>query len=196
MKITTNVFRPVVPTPAALITSVSLAGRPNVLTLGEVYMLSLEPLVLGIGIRPQRYSHGLITATREYVVNFPTADLIEAADLCGATTGAETDKFELAGLTPEPATCVRPPLIKECPLNVECRVRDILPMGSHDCFVGEAVATHVEDWALDATGNFDPVLARSIAFIGRSYWAIGPRLDRALARDRQPAHPQPVPPPQ
>lgn len=64
-------------------------------------------------------------------------------------------------------------------------MRDVLPMGSHDVFVGEVVATHVEDWALDADGQLDPVKARAIAFVGRSYWAIGPRVDRAFVRGRQ-----------
>ncbi len=184
MKLTTSVFRPVIPTPAALITCVSAEGRPNILTLGEVYVLSLDPLVLGIGIRPSRYSHRLISETREYVVNFATAELIPQVDLCGMSSGAETDKFAAFRLTPTPARVVKAPLIAECPLNVECRVREILRMGSHDCFVGEAVATHVEDWALDEDGQFDPEKARSIAFVGRSYWAIGPRLDRASVRGR------------
>jgi flavin reductase (DIM6/NTAB) family NADH-FMN oxidoreductase RutF len=184
MKLTTSVFRPVVPTPAALITSASADGRPNVLTLGEVYILSLDPLVFGIGIRPSRYSHRLISETGEYVANFPTADLIARVDLCGMSSGLETDKFAAFGLTATPGSVVKAPLIAECPLNVECRVRDVLPMGSHDCFVGEVVATHVEDWALDDEGQFDPVKARSIALVGRSYWAIGPKLDRAFVRNR------------
>jgi flavin reductase (DIM6/NTAB) family NADH-FMN oxidoreductase RutF len=184
MKLTQTVFRPVIPTPAALITSASTEGTPNVLTLGEVYMLSLDPPVLGIGIRPSRYSHKLISETREYVVNYPTSDLIAQVDLCGMTSGVDTDKFEAYGLTPLPGSVVKAPLIEECPLNVECRVRDILTMGSHDCFVGEVVATHVDDWAMDQEGQFDPVLGRSIALIGRSYWAVGPRLDRAFVRSR------------
>ncbi len=90
MKLTTNVFRPVIPTPAALITSVSATGKPNILTLGEVYLLSLDPLVFGIGIRPSRYSHRLISATREYVVNFATAELIAQVDMCGMSSGASS----------------------------------------------------------------------------------------------------------
>ncbi len=185
MKVRRDVFRPVYPTPAALITCAPAEGRPNVITLGEVYMLSLDPLVVGIGIRPRRYSHRLIAETREFVVNFPTAEIVAAVDYCGMSSGLEVDKFAEAGLTPEPAAVVRPPLIKECPVSVECRVRDILPMGSHDVFVGEVVATHAEEWALDEEGQLDPVKARAIAFVGRSYWSIGPRIERAFNRGRR-----------
>ena len=172
------------PTPAALISCVAPGHRPNIITLGECYMLALEPLVVGISIRPRRYSHRLISESREFVVNFPTADLAAAVDYCGMASGADVDKFAASGLTPEPADVVAAPLIRECPLNLECRVRDVLKMGSHDVFVGDVVATHVEDWALDESGQLDPVRARAIAFIGRSYWAVGPQVERAFVRRR------------
>ena len=178
------------PTPAALVTYLLPNGQPSIVTLGEVSMLALDPLVVGISIRPARYSHPCISAAREYVVNFPTAELTAALDICGTTSGRDTDKFVAAGLTPEPAEVVRTPLIRECPISIECRLRDVLPMASHDLFVGEAVATHVEDWALDAAGFLDPVRARSVAFVGRGYWRVGELADRAfvrrpLARGRQ-----------
>ena len=182
MKLQRDVFRPSIPTPAGLITCISPEGKPNIITLGEVYMLSLKPLVMGISIQPHRYSARLITETREYVINFPTIELADATDFCGVTTGAKVDKFAATGLTPVPAAVVKPPLIAECPLNVECRVRDILPMGSHHVFVGDAVATHVEDWALDEEGQLDPVKARALAFVGRSYWRVGERVARAFAK--------------
>jgi flavin reductase (DIM6/NTAB) family NADH-FMN oxidoreductase RutF len=182
LKVQRDVFRPSVPTPVGLVTCVRPGGVPNIITLGEVYMLSLKPLVMGISIQPHRYSAKIITETREYVINFPTLELVEATDICGTTSGASVDKFALTGLTAEPATAVSPPLIAECPLSVECRVTDVLPMGSHNVFVGEAVATHVEDWALDEDGLLDPVKARSIAFVGRSYWRVGERVGKAFVK--------------
>jgi flavin reductase (DIM6/NTAB) family NADH-FMN oxidoreductase RutF len=180
-----DLFRPVYPTPAAMITCVSPTGRPNIITLGEVYMLALEPLIVGIGIRPRRFSYGLIAETREFVVNFPTAEPADLVDYCGMVSGTEVDKFAATGLTPAPASVVRPPLIEECPVNLECRVREVLPMGSHHVFVGDVVAGHVEDWALDERGHLDPVRARAIAFIGRSYWAFDRPVERALVRNRK-----------
>lgn len=184
MKVQRDTFRPVGPTPAGLITCISPDGKPNIITLGEVYMLALAPLTIGISIRPSRYSHRLISETREFVVNLPTIEITAATDYCGVHSGADVDKFAETGLTPEPASIVKTPLIRECPVNIECRVRDILPMGSHDVFVGEALAVHVEDWALDENGQLDPVKARAIAFVGRSYWGVGPRVDRAFVRGR------------
>ncbi len=184
MKQRIDVFRPMYPTPVAMITCATPDGRPNIITLGEVYMLALEPLVVGISIRPSRYSYGLIAETREFVVNVPTEELAAQADFCGMTSGRSVDKFEATGLTPAPADEVRAPLIAECPLNIACRVRDILPMGSHHVFVGDVVATHVEESILDAEGNIDPERARAIAFIGRSYWKVEGLVDRAFVRGR------------
>jgi flavin reductase (DIM6/NTAB) family NADH-FMN oxidoreductase RutF len=182
VKLRRDVFRPVVPTPAGLITCQAPGGRPNIITLGEVYMLALEPLVVGISIRPSRYSHGLTSASREFVVNFPTADLAAATDYCGMVSGRDVDKFAKAGLTATPADVVAAPLIAECPINIECRVRDVLPMGSHDVFVGDVVATHVEDWALDERGQIDPTRARAIAFVGRGYWRVAEKAAPAFVR--------------
>ncbi|MBT7702565.1 MAG: flavin reductase family protein, partial [Verrucomicrobia bacterium] len=131
-------FRPVHPSPAALITSVSEDGKPNIITLGEVFNISISnPVILGIAIAKPRYSHELICATREYVVNLPTAGMVEVVDRCGSVSGREVDKFAEFRLTPLPAEKVRPPLIAECPINVECRVLDIIEVGDHDLFLGE-----------------------------------------------------------
>jgi len=87
-------FRPVYPSPAALITSVSEDGCPNIITLGEVFNVSIsDPVILGIAIAKPRYSHELITATREYVVNLPTSSMVETVDRCGSVSGRDVDKF-------------------------------------------------------------------------------------------------------
>ncbi|HHX44150.1 MAG TPA: flavin reductase family protein [Chloroflexi bacterium] len=185
MKVRRDVFRPSYPTPAAMITCATPDGRPNIITLGEVYMLSLEPLVMGISIRPQRYSYGVIAETREFVVNYVTEELAAQTDYCGMVSGRDVDKFAATGLTPEPAAEVQAPLIAECPLNIECRVRDILPLGSHHVFVADAVATHVEEAILDANGQVDPERARAIAFIGRAYWKVEGLVDRAFVPGRR-----------
>jgi len=171
-----DVFRPVYPTPAGLITCVDEDGIADIVTLGEVYMLALKPLTLGISIRPSRYSHELISASREYVANMPTMAIAEAVDICGTLLGRQVNKWIAANLTPEPAQVVSAPLIAECPLNMECQVQDILSMGSHDVFVGRVVVTHVEDSILDEHGLIDPGKASALAFPGRGYWpVIGPQ---------------------
>ena len=146
--------RPVNPSVPALITSVDAQGRPNIITLAETYNLSIfDPVIVGIGIHKARYSHGLISACKEFVVNLPTARIVEQVDRCGTTSGRDTDKFAAFGLTPLPATKVKPPLIAECPVNIECQLIGIHETGDHDLFMGLAVAQHVDEEALDANGK-------------------------------------------
>ena len=126
MKRIVNPYRVIFPTPAALVTSIDADGKPNVATAGEVFMMSLHPLIVAAGFRPATYSNKLIHATKEFVANLPTKDILEAVDYCGSVSGREVDKFEATGLTPLPAKHVKPPLIEECPVNVECQVREII----------------------------------------------------------------------
>ena len=157
-KMISNPFRPVFPTPAALITSVDSDGKPNIITLGEVAMVSLRPTRVSAGMRPATYSNSLIKASGEFVVNFPTVDIVHEVDFCGTRSGRNVDKFVEAGLTPEPAVHVKAPLIKECPVNLECKVIGALSLGSHDLFIGDVLLMHAEEEMLtDAErGQIDP----------------------------------------
>jgi flavin reductase (DIM6/NTAB) family NADH-FMN oxidoreductase RutF len=185
-KIIVNSHRPVYPTPAALITCVDNDGKPNIITLGEVAMVSLHPTRISIGARPATYSNGLIKATGEFVVNFPTIDIIEAVDFCGTKSGRNVDKFSETGLTPEPATHVGPPLIKECPVNLECKVMGVVSLGSHDLFIGDVLAMHVEEeMVLDKDRGFvDP--SNGVIFAMNAYWSFGERIEtvRYTIRDK------------
>ena len=143
-KVQIKPYRPIYPTPAGLITSVAPDGRANIITLGEIFNLSLRsPTIVGIAIRKATYSHGLIAQSGEYVVNLPTTRILAAVDRCGSVSGRKVDKFAAFGLTPLPAAVVRPPLIAECPVNVECKVIGMEEVGDHDLFKGEVVAAHV-----------------------------------------------------
>ncbi len=171
--------RPVYPTPAGLITSVNAAGRANIITLGEVFNISIaRPVILGIAIRKATYSHGLISETGEYVVNLPTRDIAEQVWYCGRTSGRDVDKFAGSGLTPLPAKHVRPPLIAECPLNLECKVTGIQVIGDHDLFLGEVVAQHVDEDALDKDGRIDVSKLNGFAFVLGEFWTLGERMKR------------------
>lgn len=182
-------MRPVYPTPAALITSVDDAGKPNIITLGEVFNVSLRrPPIVGLAIRKATYSHGLISAHREFTVNMPTTDLLWATDYCGSTSGRNIDKFAASGLTPIPAETVAPPLIGECPVNMECRVISIQEVGDHDLFLGEVLATHVDESILDENGHPDPAKLDTFAFMFNhghegEYWDMGTKIgDHGLGR--------------
>jgi flavin reductase (DIM6/NTAB) family NADH-FMN oxidoreductase RutF len=180
-KIITSPHRPVYPTPAALITCVDRDGKPNIITLGEVAMVSLKPTRVSVGARPATYSNGLIKATGEFVINFPTVDIIDEVDFCGTRSGRDVDKFAETGLTPEPAIHVRPPLIKECPVNLECKVIGTVSLGSHDLFIGDVLVMHAEEEIiLDSDrGLIDPAKARGVIFAMNGYWSFGEKIEAA-----------------
>jgi flavin reductase (DIM6/NTAB) family NADH-FMN oxidoreductase RutF len=181
-KVTIKPFRPIYPTPAALITSVAPDGRGNIITLGEVFNLSLRtPTIVGIAIRKATYSHGLIARSGEYVVNMPTTQMLEKVDRCGTVSGRETDKFAAIGLTPLPAAVVQPPLIAECPVSIECKVIGMEEVGDHDLFKGEVVAAHVDETLLDEQGHVCPDRLDVVCFLycfnfGGEYWSLGRKL--------------------
>lgn len=164
--------RVIFPTPAALVTSIDKNGKPNVATAGEVFMMSLYPLIVAVGFRPATYTNKLIHATREYVVNLPKQEILRAVDYCGSVSGREVDKFKETGLTLLPAKHVGPPLIRECPVNVECKVRDIVRLGSHDVFAGDALAIHVDEEIVGEDGLPDLTKFNAIAYASRKYYAV------------------------
>ena len=178
-KVQVQPHRPVYPTPAALITCADEDGKPNILTLGETFNISIaRPVILGIAIRKSRYSHALISQTREYVVNLPTQAIREQVWFCGRTSGRDVDKFQETGLTPVTASVVKAPLIAECPVNIECRVTGIQVIGDHDLFLGKAVAQHVDDNLLDDAGKIIVEKLDGFAFVLGEFWTLGQKLDR------------------
>lgn len=173
--------RPIFPTPAGLVTSVDKEGRPNIITLGEIYNLSVrKPVIVGLGIAPARHSHQLIRECREFVVNLPRSSMVEQVLACGRTSGRkERDKFALAGLTPMPAQKVRPPLIAECPINLECRLLgEPEPIGDHDLFKGEVLVEHVDADLVDANGALKLDALDMLIFARWNFWAPGPRIGK------------------
>jgi flavin reductase (DIM6/NTAB) family NADH-FMN oxidoreductase RutF len=168
-------FRPVNPSPAALITCVDSLGHANIITLAEVFNISIKsPVIIGIAIRPATYSHGLISKTREFVVNLPSARIVEKVDQCGMVSGrGGVNKFDRFGLSPIPASLVKPPLIDECPVNIECRVIGIQTIGDHDLFLGEVVAGHVDDDKIDSNGKILTDRLDLLGYITGEYWSLG-----------------------
>jgi len=135
------------PVPVVLVTSGS--EKPNIITLAWVGTVCSDPPMVGIAVRPDRHSHTLIEQTGEFVINIPGEELLEATDRCGHLSGSEVDKFAATGLTAVPAAEVNAPLIAECHVNMECKVRQKLELGAHDLFLGEVVAVHVDEDVLD-----------------------------------------------
>ena len=179
MKSEIKAYRPVYPSPAALISSIDEEGRPNLITLGEVFNISiLKPVIVGIAIRPATYSHGLISSTRQYVVNLPSPAIVRQVDAVGMVSGRSCpDKFAAFGLTPIPSLKVRPPCVEECPVNIECEVIDRITVGDHDLFLGSVVAVRADSSLLDARGGIANERLESLVYVTGDYFSLGPRLE-------------------
>lgn len=172
MKVKKKPHSALYPCPVVLVTCVDSTGRPNVITLAWVGTLCSDPPMIGVGIRPKRFSYNLIDCTKEFVVNIPTERILEETDLCGNLSGKDVDKFTEAGFTLEPADKIKPPLIKECPVNIECCVQEKLPLGVHHLFIGEVLQVHVDQDILNADGKIDFVQAAPFVFNQGEYWSL------------------------
>lgn len=130
--------------PVALVTC-SSGGKDNIITIGLVHVFSFKPPIIGIGVAPSRHSHGMLKTSREFVINLPSAAQVKEAMACGSKSGRDTDKFAAAGLTREKAAAVSAPLVRECPVSIECRVVKEVEVGDHEWFMGEVLKTHIEE---------------------------------------------------
>ncbi len=141
------------PVPVVMAACADGEGRPNIITIAWTGTVCSDPPMVSISVRPERYSHGLITNSRHFTLNLVTRRLLRAADFCGVKSGRDTDKFAAMGLTPAPASAVTAPLIAESPVNIECEVSDIISLGSHDLFLAKIVAINVDERLVDAKGR-------------------------------------------
>ncbi len=140
------------PVPAVMVTS-SYGDVDNILTVSWVGTICTNPPMVSISIRPGRFSYDLIKKSGEFAINIPNKDLIYAADFCGVKSGRDVNKFEFLGLHKEQASKINVPLIKESPLSIECRVKDVLELGSHHMFIADVAAVDVEESLIDGGGK-------------------------------------------
>jgi flavin reductase (DIM6/NTAB) family NADH-FMN oxidoreductase RutF len=171
VKVTKKLELFIYPMPAVLV-SCGIGEQANLITLACVSKLCAEPPLAGISVRPARYSHGLITKIGEFVINLPTVEQVRSVDHCGVVSGRSEDKWSACGLTRAPAQELRVPVVAECPVNVECRLRQTIQLGSHDLFVGEVVAVQVDQGVLDKRDRIDFGEARPFGFLDWQYLAI------------------------
>ena len=165
------------PVPAVLVSCGNQQTGFNIITIAWTGTLCTSPPLCYISVRPERYSHGLIKATGEYVINLTNRRLAFATDWCGVKSGREVDKFKEMKLTPAKAQSLTAPLIAESPLNIECRVREVMPLGSHDMFISDVVAINAEESLINPnTGAFQLSHADPICYAHGRYFALGPML--------------------
>lgn len=141
------------PVPAVMVSCRSSEGVNNIITVAWTGIVCSDPAMLYVSIRPERFSHGIIKDTGSFVVNLPTESLVYALDFCGVKSGRDINKFEYLGLTPQKSNLVDAPSIGECPVNLECRVSDIISLGSHDMFIAEILCVNAEEKYLDKSGK-------------------------------------------
>ena len=173
-------FKPgtmIYPLPAVMVSCGDSPENYNILTIAWTGTVCSDPPMCYISVRRERHSYELIKRTGEFVINLTTQALVQATDWCGVRSGREYNKFAQMHLTPEPAQVVSAPLIAESPLNIECRVKEIVPLGSHDMFLAEVVAVDAEEKLVDkTTGAFQLNHAQPIAYSHGKYYGLGEKL--------------------
>ena len=169
------------PVPAVMISCANENGNANVMTAAWAGTVCSDPVMVSVSIRKERYSHAMIEKTGEFVINLTTRKLAKVTDFVGVRSGRDVDKFSLEGdlkLTKEPSKIVKAPCIKESPLCLECKVRQIIPLGSHDMFIAEVVSTNVDDSLLDENGRLDLERANLITYAHGEYYGLGKKLGK------------------
>lgn len=165
------------PLPPALISCGTLE-KPNVMTAAWTGIVCTEPTLVYVSIRPSRYSNELIRQSGEFVINVPTVKLAKAVDLCGVKSGRDTDKFKLAGLTAAICEKIGAPQVAESPVSLECKVKEITSLGSHDVFLAEVVAVDVDEKFINSKQALDLEKAGLLAYAHGFYYALGRKIGK------------------
>ena len=163
------------PLPPCMVTC-SDGERDNIITIAWTGIVNTIPPKTYISVRPSRHSYEMIKKSGEFVINLTPVSLIKTADFCGIHTGAKVDKFERCGLHKVPASAVSAPLIEECPLSLECKVTDVIPLGSHDMFLADVIAVDVDETLIDKAGKLHLERAGLAAFAHGEYFALGGKI--------------------
>ena len=163
------------PLPAVLISCGSMEdGQTNILTASWVSTVCTNPPMCVVGIRPERYSHDLIQEHGAFGINLSTVSMARETDWCGVVSGRKMDKFEACGFTKEAGSTLGVPLIEESPISLECRVREVTPLGSHDLFLAEVVGVRTDEQYIDPeTGAFDMKRAGLLVYAHGEYFGLG-----------------------
>lgn len=160
------------PVPVVLITSKNKEGKTNVFTVGWTGTINTKPPMLYVSIRPERLSYEYIKETMEFVLNMPGSNLVKAVDYCGVRTGKKNDKIKEMGFTLKESTHVCVPYIEQCPVNIECKVKNIIPLGTHDMFIAEVVGSHVNEDLFDENGKIHFENANMMAYCHGEYFPL------------------------
>ncbi|MCI5725288.1 MULTISPECIES: flavin reductase family protein [Fusobacterium] len=160
------------PVPVVLVTCKNLEGKENVFTVAWTGTICSKPPMLSISIRPERLSYDYIKQTKEFIINLPTVKQTKATDYCGVKSGRTNDKIKEMGFTMIKGENVECSYIAECPVNIECRVKDIISLGSHDMFIADVLSSHINDDLIDDKNKIHFEWADLIAYSHGEYFPI------------------------
>lgn len=163
------------PVPPTMVTS-SFEGKDNVFTVAWTGVLNTHPPKTYISVRPERYSYDLIKNSGEFVINLTSADMVRSADMCGTYTGRKVDKFEKCGLEKTTSSMVLCPTLAKSPLSLECKVCDIVKLGTHDMFIADIVAVTVDEKYINEQGKLCLSKANLAAYAHGEYFELGRRI--------------------
>lgn len=166
------------PLPVVMVTVTDKEGNDNIITIAWAGTTCSDPAMVSISVRPERYSYQMLKDTGEFVINLPTKDLCFATDYCGVKSGRDVDKFKELGLTKQAAKFVKAPIIGECPVSIECKVEQILPLGSHDMFLARVLAVQADERYMDEKGRFCLEKAEPIVYSHGEYFTCGKNIGK------------------
>lgn len=167
------------PLPAALVSCGNSEEEYNIITVAWVGTLCTNPPMCYISVRPERHSYPILKKNMEFVINLTTKDMAFATDWCGVRSGKDFNKFREMGLTPGKATVVQAPVIEESPLCIECRVKEIVSLGSHDMFIADVVNVKADTRYLDtSTGKFDLGQSDLLVYAHGNYYGLGDKIGK------------------
>ncbi len=176
-----EVWRPgnmLYPAPPVMVSCGRKGETPNIITVAWAGTICSDPVMLSISVRKERFSYDIIKETGEFVVNLTSKKLARAADWCGVRSGRDYDKFKEMKLTPLESQKISAPGILEAPVNIECRVKQVMELGSHDLFIAEVVSVSVDDKLLDEKGRLDLGKAKLVAYSHGEYFMLGEKLGK------------------
>lgn len=164
------------PVPAVMVSCGREKEKPNIITVAWAGTVCTNPPMLSISVRPERYSHDIIEETGEFVVNLVTEKLVYATDYCGVRSGKDVDKFKEMHLTPLTSKEITAPGIAESPVNIECKVREVLKLGSHDMFLADVAGVTVENDYMNENGKFELNKSGLVTYSHGEYFLLGKKL--------------------
>ena len=164
------------PVPAVMVSCRRAGERPNILTIAWAGTICSDPAMVSISVRKERYSYDIIRETGEFVINLTTKDLTWAADYCGVKSGRDVDKYKTLHLTPSESKTVSAPGIAESPVSIECQVKQVIELGSHDMFIAKVMGVTIDNQYMDDRGKFNLNASGLVSYSHGEYFELGKKL--------------------